>query len=484
MRYSRVALLLVLFPLLSAGDEKKTPPDGWKEFIPKNKDYIAWFPEDGRMRESEDSIMVKKAGQVKITRAVFERKDGTLFITSEVLLPPALAMGQPKVRQDFLRDICLDEFDGKLVSEKQVKLGVMTGREYLIKTPKGMVRFRLLGTGVLFYRQLVAGTQEQVEAKDTDIFLDSFVRTDRFIKMGEPKKEEPRTEEPRKEAPRDTGTKAQLIKKDLEKLQGRWQKLKQEASGNDSGDQSKAEAVVMGTTFIHLFNGNPNSRADIVIDPTAEPKAINVRYTAGPAGTSYGIYRFLEDGTLEICVNQPTNKPDDPRPTEFTTKLGTKGAGSTLWVFKKEEPKTEEPKKEAPRDTGTKAQLIKKDLEKLQGRWQKVKQESGGNDSGDQSKAEAVVMGSTFINLFNGNPNTRADIVIDPSAEPKAINIRYTAGPAGTSYGIYRFLEDGTLEICLNQATNKPDAPRPTEFTTKLGTKGAGSILWVFKKEK
>ena len=120
---------------------------------------------------------------------MFERNNGSLFITSEIRLPPALGMGPAKGRHDLLRDLCLDEFDGKLLEEKQIKLGTMGGREYLIKTPKGRLRFRLLGTGVLIYRQVVVGTKEQVESKDTDTFMDSFQRTDSFIKKNQPKKD-------------------------------------------------------------------------------------------------------------------------------------------------------------------------------------------------------------------------------------------------------------------------------------------------------
>lgn len=122
----------------------------------------------------------------------------------------------------------------------------------------------------------------------------------------------------------------------------------------------------------------------------------------------------------------------------------------------------------------------------FEGRWQKVRQEVGGNETPAAvvSKSEILIEGNKLTNLFNGNKSTMADITFDASTSPKTIDIKYTAGPAGTSYGIYRFTEDGQLEICVNQPTNKVGDPRPTEFGTKPGTKGAGSILWVFKKEK
>lgn len=191
MRVSKVVLVFLVLPLLLAPEEKKAPPAGWTEFSPKNKNYVVWFPAGGKPAESENSIVVPKAGQIRVFRAVLERKDGSLYATSEIRLPPTLAKGQPKERQDLLRDLCLEEFKGKLVEEKKVSLGTMAGREYLIKTPKGMLRFRLLGTGVLIYRQILAGTKAQVESKAAEMFFDSFTRTDSFIKKKDPIKDTP-----------------------------------------------------------------------------------------------------------------------------------------------------------------------------------------------------------------------------------------------------------------------------------------------------
>jgi hypothetical protein len=94
-----------------------------------------------------------------------------------VNLPPTLVKETPKVRQDFFRESFLEEFNAKLVEEKNCKLGTMSGKEYLATTPKGMARYRLFGTGVQMFRVAVAGTKEQVESKDAELFFDSFKRT-------------------------------------------------------------------------------------------------------------------------------------------------------------------------------------------------------------------------------------------------------------------------------------------------------------------
>src|SRR5947209_5260986 len=85
-------------------------------------------------------------------RTVCTRPNGSLLAAGQIILPPGLTKGPPKVRQDFLRNMFLEEFKGKLVGEKRARLGTMAGKEYLAETPTGMTRFRLLGTGVQMYR--------------------------------------------------------------------------------------------------------------------------------------------------------------------------------------------------------------------------------------------------------------------------------------------------------------------------------------------
>jgi hypothetical protein len=179
MRVCKALAVLLLLPLVATAQDK-TPPEGWKEVKGgyKKEAYSVWLPADGKYDDKETSLITKQ-GQVRIFRDVVERKDGTIFAVGQINLPPALVKAQPKVRQDALRDMFLDEVNGKLMEEKKVSLGTMSGKEYLIKTPTGMARFRLFGTGVQMFRVAVIGTKDQVEAKDVDAFFDSFKRTPR-----------------------------------------------------------------------------------------------------------------------------------------------------------------------------------------------------------------------------------------------------------------------------------------------------------------
>ena len=171
-------LAAVAFVSLSAPTDDKGPPDGWQEVTGgyKKQAFTAWVPTDGETKDSEDSI-VSKYGQIKIYRTVCQRKDGSVFAAGEIILPPDLTKAPIQVRQEFFRDLFLDEVKGKLTDEKKVSLGTMAGKEYLAETPDGMARYRLLGTGVQIYRLLVVGTKDQVQSKDADTFFDSFKRT-------------------------------------------------------------------------------------------------------------------------------------------------------------------------------------------------------------------------------------------------------------------------------------------------------------------
>jgi hypothetical protein len=71
------------------------------------------------IESNTDSIVSPRFGQIRIFRTVCTRKDGSLLAAGQIILPPGLTKGPPKVRQDFLRDMFLEEFKGKLVEEKR-----------------------------------------------------------------------------------------------------------------------------------------------------------------------------------------------------------------------------------------------------------------------------------------------------------------------------------------------------------------------------
>jgi uncharacterized protein (TIGR03067 family) len=127
----------------------------------------------------------------------------------------------------------------------------------------------------------------------------------------------------------------------------------------------------------------------------------------------------------------------------------------------------------APQDSA-----VKNELEQLQGTWQMVSHEVDGKPDEALKGAVRVVEADKFT-IKKGDKTLRAATMkLDPTKEPKWIDITFTEGPekGKTRRGIY-ILEGDTQTICYGDL----DKDRPTEFVSKPGT---GHRLVVFKRVK
>jgi uncharacterized protein (TIGR03067 family) len=112
-----------------------------------------------------------------------------------------------------------------------------------------------------------------------------------------------------------------------------------------------------------------------------------------------------------------------------------------------------------------------KDLQMLQGTWQiDTIQESDGKIGSDE-KIKAMVFafsGDTLKLTANGDPVVTYKVKVDPTKNPKAIDLTHQDGPekGKTEPGIYQ-ADAGKLTLCLNDAGKE----RPSAFATKSGTK-------------
>ena len=105
-----------------------------------------------------------------------------------------------------------------------------------------------------------------------------------------------------------------------------------------------------------------------------------------------------------------------------------------------------------------------------------------GIKEGSDVRVSGIKVGTVVSETLD--PTTYDAIVklsVDPSADPKTIDLTSRGGVSKVSPGIYRLSEDGSkLEICRGDWGGKK---RPTKFSTKPGV-GSGSFLTVFKREK
>ena len=128
-----------------------------------------------------------------------------------------------------------------------------------------------------------------------------------------------------------------------------------------------------------------------------------------------------------------------------------------------------------------KDEAIKKDRKMYEGTWEVVSFEVDGNKADEEDAKKIVVIneadGKWSIEV-EGKVTTRGTSVIDPTKNPKTVDLTVTeGGDKGQMYlGIYE-LGDDTRKVCLASAGKE----RPTEFTTKSGS---DHILAVFKRVK
>jgi hypothetical protein len=169
------AALLFLAPYPQSGDETPKPPQGWKEFSPKDKAFTVWIPENPRRQAERERTTSVRGTLLKITVLQVEMPSGVIYHVEKLTLTGAiLTKLKRKELEDTLKDVLLAQFRGKLAEESEAKLGALTGKEYLIETGKGLAKARVFvgGAGRVVI-VLAEGTKEQVEDKGTQIFLDS-----------------------------------------------------------------------------------------------------------------------------------------------------------------------------------------------------------------------------------------------------------------------------------------------------------------------
>lgn len=261
------------------------------------------------------------------------------------------------------------------------------------------------------------------------------------------------------------------VKKDLARLQGEWDLETLETDGKGSPGTNRG-AVFEGDTYRFVFGSRAENKSRVVLNPNVTPKTIALEKEGPFGGTWHGIYRFNDDGTLEVCITQPGTRPD-AQPTKFTTKTGEAGAASIRYVFRRTK---------VEKEVAASEEDVKKELKRLEGTWEMVRIESEGKSRAPSVPLGVIIDGTDYNGTNRGRANSKARLTINPNAGPKRLELEWVAAAVGgTTYGIYRFNDDGTLELCVTQP-NSRRAARPTKFTTKPGEEGGGSIIWVFRR--
>jgi uncharacterized protein (TIGR03067 family) len=118
---------------------------------------------------------------------------------------------------------------------------------------------------------------------------------------------------------------ARRTRDDLTRIQGTW--ILESAMSGGKPTPSKLQAIIAQDHLFLVDNGG-KYRWDFTIDPTARPKALDMRFPRGNTSDLLRTAYSLEGDTLKICY-----QPDQwtVRPTSVSGKVPS----HYLWVFKR-----------------------------------------------------------------------------------------------------------------------------------------------------
>jgi uncharacterized protein (TIGR03067 family) len=240
-------------------------------------------------------------------------------------------------------------------------------------------------------------------------------------------------------------------KEEAKLLQGRWNAWRTENSNGLVADCF--DAILIDGAEIQNLNGGTTKGTlfKFTVDPTKNPKVIDAEIVArGNIGEKrLGIYRLSKD-VLEICWGDAKK-----RRTKFTGRPAV-GAGSEYTIYHGEQFKP--------------PAAVTKEMKRFEGKWLAKKGGNGGLFEEDRIQ---------FLTPAGKGP--RAKFLVDPSQDPKEIEVIYTSGSEiyKRRIGIYQLVGD-TLTLSLSDLDSNK---RPTKL--KGGdAPGAGKWFAVYKRQK
>jgi uncharacterized protein (TIGR03067 family) len=127
-------------------------------------------------------------------------------------------------------------------------------------------------------------------------------------------------------------------------------------------------------------------------------------------------------------------------------------------------------------------EAVRKTLQKMQGTWKVIQEESEGQVATKEMNKEAdvrlVIKGDTYAVSFGGNRVVAGKLKVDPTQKPMAMDDTATEGTSKgqTMRGIFE-LKGDELKSCLAN----PGKERPKEFSAK---KGAGRYYIIYQRVK
>jgi hypothetical protein len=168
MRWSIALIFVAVGAITVSADDQ---PE-WKEFAPKEGRFKVLMPGVPKVYDLDTESDFGK-GVLHMHRAQVGK---TMYAANYCDFPAEIKKTPLKQVYDDSRDGAVANLEGKLVSEKDIKLGDYPGREIRIDVPEGKLLFRsrVYLVDQRLYQAVVLGTKEAATSKEADKFLDSF----------------------------------------------------------------------------------------------------------------------------------------------------------------------------------------------------------------------------------------------------------------------------------------------------------------------
>ncbi len=167
----RRLLAVIALAAVAVGGRADDKP-AWKEFTSKEGRFKVLMPATPRQSDHDTESDFGKGVLHMNTARVGDMMYGANYCD----FPPTVRDIPIKAFLDASRDGAIANLEGKLVSEKDVRLGKYPGREIRIDVGAGrsLFRVRVFLVEQRLYQAVVFGTHEAATSKEADRFLDSF----------------------------------------------------------------------------------------------------------------------------------------------------------------------------------------------------------------------------------------------------------------------------------------------------------------------
>jgi S1-C subfamily serine protease len=166
---------LKVIPPAKIVDEVKPAFEGGTVYAPGTDTFTITLPA-GEIREEWTRPI--KVGQ-RVARTISKEtaaNDGATYTAAALGIPVVLLRDiPPSKRLEEPRDAIVSSLKGRIIEQKDIKQDPVPGKEYLVRTSKGMARIQLYNVAGWFLYAVVEGrTQDDVNSQQADAFFASF----------------------------------------------------------------------------------------------------------------------------------------------------------------------------------------------------------------------------------------------------------------------------------------------------------------------